>query len=178
MRWVHDGLLQYWRPGDRDYRNLGGTVRSLDRFGNLMTIQGVHPADMESPDNKAQTWLAWLQCEDDPPYYAQSPEQRPGLNGDLHGSVRYGLRQLLARTHNYILNHLQYSPGVLSQSGYFFLNDSLSPLLDDDDFPIERNRPGYQDWYFFAYGAAYGTALADFIRLSGRAPLPTRHTFG
>ncbi len=59
VRWQHDGLLQYWRPGDRDYRDLGGTVRSLDRFGNLTAIQGTHTADMESPDTKALTWLAW-----------------------------------------------------------------------------------------------------------------------
>jgi len=178
VRWIHDGLLQFWRPGDRDYGNLGGTVRSLDRYGNLLTIEGVHPADMESPDAYALSWLAWLQCEEDPPYYAQSPEQRPGLNGDFQGSVKYGLRQLLARTHNYILESLRYSPGILSRSGYCFLNDSVSPLLDADDWPVERRRPGYQDWYFFAYGADYQQALRDFILLTGHPLLPTRNTFG
>ncbi len=88
--------------------------------------------------------------------------------------MRYHLPHLLARTYNYVQDQLRYSPGVLSRSGYFFLNDSLSPLLDDDDFPIERNRPGCQDWYFFAYGADYKTALADFALLAGKAPLPTR----
>ncbi len=178
VRWLHDGLLQYWRPGDRDYRNLGGTVRSLDRFGSILTIKGVHPADMESPDAKALTWLAWLQCEDDPWYYEKSPEKRPGMNGDFFTSIRYNLRQILQRTHNHTLDHLLYAPGVLSRSGYFFLNDSLSPLMDADDFPVERNRPGYQDWYFFAYGSDYRAALRDFILLSGRPSLPTRNTFG
>lgn len=178
VRWVSDGLLQYWRPGDRDHRNLGGTVRSLDRFGDQLAIAGVHVADTEPPDAKASEWLAWLQCEDDPWYYEQSPEKRPGLNGDFLGSVRHGLHNLLARTWNWTVDHLKYSPGVLSRSGYFLLNDSTSPVMDEADFPVERNRPGCEDWYFFGYGTEYRTALADFIRLTGRAPLPTRNTFG
>lgn len=178
VRWLHDGLLQYWRPGDRDYRNLGGTVRSLDCYANVLGIQGVHAADMETPDSKANEWLVWLRCEDDPSYYAKSPDQRPGLNTDFYGSVRYNLRQLLARTHNYTVDQLKFSPGLLSRSGYFFLNDSVSPVMDADDFPVARRRPGYQDWYFFAYGADYAQALRDFVLVSGRALLPTRNTFG
>jgi len=179
VRWHQNGLLQYWHPGDKDYQNLGGTVRSLDRFGNLTKIEGVHPADMESPDSKATTWLAWLQCEDDTYYYKNSPDcDRPGLNGDFHAAAKYRLPNILERTRNHIFDHLHYGPGVLSRSGYFFLNDSASPVMDEDDFPVERCRPGYQDWYFFAYGGDYKTGLADFIKLTGRAPLPTKQSFG
>lgn len=177
-RWIHDGLLQYWRPGDRDYRNLGGTVRSLDGFGNLTKIQGVHTADMESPNTKGNEWLTWIRDEEDPYYYKHSPDKRPGFNGDFHATVRFNLPHMLSRTRNYTMDHLHYGPGVLSRSGYFFLNDSVSPVMDPDDFPVERIRPGYQDWYFFAYGHDFKTALADFIRLTGRASLPTKNTFG
>ena len=31
IRWSDGRLLQFWRPGDRDHQNLGGTLRSLDR---------------------------------------------------------------------------------------------------------------------------------------------------
>jgi hypothetical protein len=181
VRWQDKGLLQYWRPGDKDHRNLGGTVRSLDRCDRSTQLSGVHTADMESPDTKATTWLAWLQCEDDPSYYQQSPEgQRPGLNSDFFGALRHPEKSgnILARSFNYTADYEHFGPGVLSRSGYFFLNDSLSPLLDDDGFPVERNRPGYQDWYFFAYGEDYRVALADFMRLSGKAPLPTRAAMG
>ncbi len=178
VRWLHDGLLQYWRPGDRDYRNLGGTVRSLDRYGNTLAIEGVHPADMDSPDAKSLEWLAWLQCEDDPPYYEKSPDKRPGLNGDFHASVAYGLNNLLQRTYNRTVEGLKFAPGILSRSGYFLLNDSASPVMDDDDFPVERDRPGFQDFYFFAYGADYRAALRDFILLCGKPSLPARHAFG
>lgn len=179
VHWQHEGLLQYWRPGDRDYFNLGGTVRSLDRIGNVTTIEGVHPADDESPDKKATSWLAWLQCEDDPWFYEHSPEKdRPGLNGDFHEGVRYDLPTLLRRTKNHTLDHLRYGPGILSRSGYFLLNDSESTVMDEDDFPVERNRPGYQDWYFFAYGTDFRAALRDYITLTGPAPLPSKPAFG
>jgi hypothetical protein len=179
VRYLHRGLLQCWRPGDIDHQNLGGTVRSLDRFGDTLAIAGVHPAGMDSPDAHALQWMAWLQCEEDPWFYANSPDaKRPGLGNNTHLDVRYGLPNTLERTRNAVLDHLRYSAGVLSRSGCFLLNDSDSPLIDGDGFVAERCRPGYQDWYFFAYGADYGQALSDFVAVCGAAPLPPRQCFG
>ena len=97
---------------------------------------------------------------------------------DFHGVAQYQPDKLLVHTLNNLLDQYQYAPAVLSQSGYFLLNDSTSAVLDADDFPVERNTPGSTDWYFFCYGLDYKQALRDFILLSGRAPLPARHTFG
>lgn len=181
VRWKQNDLMQYWRPDDRDHLNLGGTVRSLDMFNRNGHIEGVHIADMESPDAKANLWLSWLWCEDDPPFYQMThgPDgQQKFLVGDMHSMARYTPEKLLAGLRNHTLDQHQYAPGILSRSGYFFLNDSLSAVMDHDDFPIERNRPGYQDWYFFCYGDDYKAGLADFALLSGRAPLPSRNTLG
>ncbi len=181
IRWLPGRLLQYWRPGDRDHRNLGGTARSLDRYGASAVIDGVHTADMSPPDAKGLEWLAWLQCEQDPAYYKASPvPQKTDNSGDWHGFAarRDHEGRLLERTLNYVIDSHKYSVGVLSESGYFFLNDSFSPLVDGDDFPVERNCPGYQDWYFFAYGDNYRQALEDYVLLTGRANLPTRNSFG
>lgn len=30
IRWLARGFVQFWRPGDRDYQNLGGPLRSLE----------------------------------------------------------------------------------------------------------------------------------------------------
>ena len=177
-RWIQNGLLQYWRPGDRDHANLGGTVRSLDRFTNLNTIEGVHVADGDSPDAKATSWIAWLQCEEDPPYYRQSPQQRPGLNGDLQAAVALGRDNILERTRNHLKDHLSYCPGVLSRSGYFLLNDSHSPVLDEDGFPVERDRPGYQDLYFFAYGEDYHDRIGRLHRADGPRAAAVQDYFG
>lgn len=167
VRWRQDGLLQYWRAGDRDHRNLGGTVHSLDRYARDSVLAGVHPADGSPVNSQGNVWTAWLQCEDDPWYYEQS-------SGDDAGKGE----RILARTRNAALDGGKYSPGVLSRSGYFLVNDSETPLLDDDDFPVERNQPGYQDWYFLCCGADYKAGLAELLRLTGRAPLPTKNAFG
>ena len=67
IRWSDGKITQFWRPGDRDYQNLGGTLRSLDRYsGDATVLDGVHTATMESPDISGTSWPAWIQCEVDP----------------------------------------------------------------------------------------------------------------
>jgi alpha-glucosidase (family GH31 glycosyl hydrolase) len=84
----------------------------------------------------------------------------------------------LERTFNWYKDARKFCPGVLSASGYYLLNDSESAVMDADDFPVERNRPGYQDWYFFAYGKDYKQALSDFRLLSGPSPLLPHKNLG
>ena len=182
IRWSDGRVIQIWRPGDRDYQNLGGILRSLDRYGgDASELDGVHPATMESPDVSATNWPAWLQCEVDPLYddlHPAPPENwrrgnwlRQAQESSNNGSVFH-------RTFNWYKDARKFAPGILSRSGYFFLNDSDSAVLDEDDFPVERNRPGCRDWYFFAYADDYKQALRDFHLLSGPAPIPTHRTFG
>jgi alpha-glucosidase (family GH31 glycosyl hydrolase) len=181
LRWIANGLLQSWRPGDRDPRNLGGTVRSLDGFNADARIDGVHTADLQHPDAKGLQWLNWLKCEEDPAYFAASPRAVEPANGrHWHAMASAGDHggRLLERSLNATIDAHRYGVGVLSRSGYFLLNDSDSAVLGADGFPEARDRPGYQDWYFFAYGSDYRQALRDFVLLTGRAPLPTRNTFG
>ncbi|MFW6336748.1 MAG: hypothetical protein ACOC3G_06440, partial [Phycisphaeraceae bacterium] len=69
IRWISDGMVQFYRPGDRDYQNLGGPLRSLDRYGGPNSrLPGPHPATSESPDPSGTNWAAWTQCEIDPVY--------------------------------------------------------------------------------------------------------------
>lgn len=71
--------------------------------------------------------------------------------------------------------------GLLSKSGWTFLDDSQSYLFDHSDWPWAISRPqdsDVQDWYFFAYGHHYKQALRDFTILSGKVPLPPRYAFG
>ena len=182
IRWRQHGLLQYWRPGDRDHRNLGGTIFSLDRFTNYAHLHGVQVAGSESPDAHGLRWVGGIFDLEDSAYYAESGRsdvlQSIDSEFDFHGAAQYQPEKLLVHTLNNLLDQYQYAPAVLSQSGYFLLNDSTSAVLDADDFPIERNLPGHTDWYFFCYGLDYREALRNFMLLSGRAPLPPRHTFG
>ncbi len=182
IRWNDGRLIQFWRPGDRDYQNLGGTVRSLDRYGgDACVLDGVHPATMESPDPSGTSWPAWIQCEIDPLYDPLHPKPPPEFNrGHWLREARNERNdgRYLERTFNWYKDSRRFCPGVLSASGYYLLNDSDSAAMDADDFPVERNRPGYQDWYLFAYGKNLKQALADFRLLSGASPMLPRKSLG
>lgn len=181
IQWESNALLQFWRPDYADLQNLGGTIRALDMLSRHADLSGVHIADMTSPDKKAMEWLSWDVCETFPQYYKNISKEdilQKYIRFDYHAAMKYHPDKMMEVMKNHALNTYKYAPGVISKSGYFFLNDSDSAVMDEDDFPIERNRPGYQDWYFFAYGNDYKSALADFIKLSGKAPLPAKNTFG
>ena len=71
--------------------------------------------------------------------------------------------------------------GLLSRSGWTFIDDSGSYVFDHSDWPwvSHRQEEGKnQDWYFMAYGHNYKKALRDFTVFSGRVPLPPRYAFG
>jgi hypothetical protein len=182
IRWSDGKLMQFWRPGDRDYQNLGGTLRSLDRYsGEACALDGVHPAAMESPDASGTNWLAWTQCEVDPLYDKLHPnppenfQKRDWLRG---ARAAYNDGVFLERTFNWYKDARKFCPGVLSVSGYYLLNDSESAVMDADDFPVERKRPGCQDWYFFAYAKNYKQALSDFRLLSGPVSMLPHKSLG
>ncbi len=181
VRWAQHGLMQYWRPGDRDSRNLGGTLFSLDRVSPYAGLTGVHVADEASPDTMGLRWTGGIFDLEDPRYYAMTGQDAVKARVDafdFHGTARHRPDDLLTHTLNNMRDQYAYPPGILSESGYFLLNDSLSAVLDADGSPVERNTPGTQDWYFFCYGDDYPAALRDFVLLTGRAPLPAKRTFG
>lgn len=81
-------------------------------------------------------------------------------------------------------------PGLLSRAGWTVVDDSARPLFDAADFRFQQGekspwpwvqlRPAgaRQDLYFFGYGHDYRKALADFVQVAGRIPLPPRFAFG
>ncbi len=80
--------------------------------------------------------------------------------------------------------------GLISRDGWTLVDDSTRPLFDSDDFTfargeksvwpwvVERTQGARQDWYFFGYGHDYKRALADYVSVAGRIPLPPRFAFG
>ena len=182
IRWSDGRLVQFWRPGDRDHQNLGGTLRSLDRYGGEpCRLDGVHPATLESPDVSGTSWPAWLHCEVDPLYEPLHPARPEEYNRGHWLKEAQRARndgRYLERTFNWYKDARKFCPGILSPSGYAVLNDSEGAVLDADGFPVERDLPGLQDWYFFAYARDYRRALADFRLLTGPAPLPPHKSLG
>lgn len=80
--------------------------------------------------------------------------------------------------------------GLVSRDGWAMVDDSTRPLFDSDNFnfaqgdkspwPWVMARPAgeRQDWYFFGYGHNYKQALADYVKVAGRIPVPPRFAFG
>ncbi|HKI44593.1 MAG TPA: TIM-barrel domain-containing protein, partial [Balneolales bacterium] len=70
-------------------------------------------------------------------------------------------------------------PGLLSRSGYAFLNDSHTPVWNEQNQWIEaRKQKNNQDWYLFTYGRDYMKVLNEYAELSGYIPMIPRYTLG
>src|SRR5579863_611672 len=70
-------------------------------------------------------------------------------------------------------------PGLLSRSGYAFLDDSASPVWNADRSWIEpRPGPAGQDWYLFTYHHDYRKPLAEYAELCGPVPMVPRYALG
>jgi alpha-glucosidase (family GH31 glycosyl hydrolase) len=70
-------------------------------------------------------------------------------------------------------------PGLLSRSGYAFIDDSPTPVLNAQRTWIEpRPQPLGQDWYLFTYGHDYARVLAEYAELCGSIPMIPRYVLG
>jgi len=71
------------------------------------------------------------------------------------------------------------TPGLLSRSGYAFIDDSHTPIWSSNRKWIEpRPKESAQDWYFFAYGRDYSRVLREYAQLCGPVPMIPRHVLG
>jgi alpha-glucosidase (family GH31 glycosyl hydrolase) len=71
------------------------------------------------------------------------------------------------------------TPGLLSRSGYAFLDDSASPVWNAERNWIEPRRgPAGQDWYLFTYNHDYRKPLQEYAELCGPVPMVPRYALG
>jgi alpha-glucosidase (family GH31 glycosyl hydrolase) len=70
-------------------------------------------------------------------------------------------------------------PGLLSRSGYAFVDDTPTPMLNAQRSWIEpRPQPQGQDWYLFIYGHDYAHVLGEYAELCGSIPMIPRYALG
>ena len=67
--------------------------------------------------------------------------------------------------------------GVISRSGWAVVDDSTTPVLTKD-WVGSRPNQAETDWYLFAYGLDYKSALKSLAAISGPAPLPRKNLLG
>jgi len=70
-------------------------------------------------------------------------------------------------------------PGLLSRSGYAFIDDSQTPLWDTKTkWIVPRDKPYGQDWYLFTYDHDYQRVLQEYAQLCGGIPMIPRYVLG
>ncbi|HVH84087.1 MAG TPA: TIM-barrel domain-containing protein, partial [Steroidobacteraceae bacterium] len=72
----------------------------------------------------------------------------------------------------------QAQPGLLSRSGYAFIDDSETPLWNAQRRWVEPRRTRGQDWYLFTYDRDYQRVLQEYAELCGPIPMIPRHVLG
>lgn len=70
-------------------------------------------------------------------------------------------------------------PGLLSRSGYAFIDDSPTPVWNAQHGWIEpRPQQHGQDWYLFTYDRDYHQVLGEYAQLCGPIPMIPRYVLG
>lgn len=70
-------------------------------------------------------------------------------------------------------------PGLLSRSGYAFMDDSQTPVWNQQKEWIEpRPQQNGQDWYLFTYNRDYRKVLGEYAQLCGPVPMIPRYVLG
>jgi alpha-glucosidase (family GH31 glycosyl hydrolase) len=70
-------------------------------------------------------------------------------------------------------------PGLLSRSGYAFIDDSPTPVWNAQHTWIEpRPQQHGQDWYLFTYDRDYHQVLDEYAQLCGPIPMIPRYVLG
>lgn len=88
-----------------------------------------------------------------------------------------------ARTLDFTYGKIPIGEGVISKNGVAVLDDKKSLVICADGFPMKASqalsrKDGGKDYYVFAYGRDYKSAVHDFMKLTGSAPLLPRYVFG
>lgn len=71
-----------------------------------------------------------------------------------------------------------FDKGVVSKDGWAIVDESLRHVFTEDGWVAERPEGEKQDWYIFAYGHDYLSAVRDYVRIGGKIPLPPKWAFG
>ena len=71
-----------------------------------------------------------------------------------------------------------FDKGVISRDGWAIVDESSRHVFTEDGWVAERPAGDRQDWYIFAYGHDYLSAVQDYIRIGGGIPLPPKWAFG
>lgn len=107
---------------------------------------------------------------------------RPGMadDGNLMGTTRTLDRYdgYYAQDPDGRLTRDVFDKGVISRDGWVVVDESRRHVFTDDGWVAERPEGDRLDWYIFAYGHNYLSAIRDYVEIGGQIPLPPKWAFG
>lgn len=148
-------ITVHYRPGSGPFTAANLSVAWSDRAG-LTHVW--HPGDAD-PRN-----LGGLTYSLDNIAAANLPRDGMDLASPVHDSIP-GIDLVLPRA----------LPGLLSRSGYAFVDDSETPVWNAQRRWIEPRTAKGQDWYLFAYDRDFRRVLGEYAQLCGPIPMIPRY---
>ena len=91
-------------------------------------------------------------------------------------SSRYNLKGTI-RTLDFKNGEVELDNGLMSKDGFSVIDDSLSPIINQNGF-IEHRNAGSFDIYLFAFFQDFYGALEAYYKISGPVPLLPRYALG
>ena len=143
----------------------------IDYTGGSFSSTSLKVSPMDSKSTAFEGWI----------YGQNSSNDKDNLRGTyrtLDGTKNVSLD---CNTNGKLPLHCTF--GLLSRSGFALINDTASPMLDDDDWWTDESgtmlrNSDVVDVYLLAHGHDYVGALADYMTIGGRQPLIPRSNLG
>ncbi len=172
---------------DKKYTKIIGNVRvsvltsrlvrvEYQKDGNFcdMPTQSVWYRNFDTPDFE-------IECSDNITVKTNDCKIVINKNGKLMSvngvtDFKKGNLKGTRRTLDMTYGKVKIGDGVISESGVALLDDSKSLVINPDGTVSPRQAD--EDYYIFAYGRDYKSALRDFFKLTGKTPLLPRFALG
>ena len=121
--------------------------------------------------------LQFTYTPDGKPFSASNLKANIGGQSWTPGAANAGNLGGTIRTLDGVGGPVDVGQGVLSRDGWFLLDDSRGPLIENG-WVAQRPANAGSDWYLFGYGQNYRAALKALTTIGGPVPLPRRYALG
>ncbi|MFW6309013.1 MAG: glycoside hydrolase family 31 protein [bacterium] len=179
MKCNQDNQKRQWQPSDRDEANLGGTLPSLDQFNWWLDVEGVHECGLGQSEIDYLRPILYAAWDAELRWEQEGKDDYKYMKTGIGYKAEFLRDELSEDEQKLVEGFRHYGPGVLSENGYFVLDDSNTLLIDENSgYADKKTNNNEQDFYFFAYGQNFQKAINNFLNLTGEIPLIPRWALG
>ena len=152
--------LVYW------YRNFESPDYKVSRNDNWLEIETDYLKIHFYENNRFHWRDLWIELKQSGQIWRYGDVDHQNLGGTI-------------RTLDSSLGKIDLDPGLISRSGWALVDDSQTPIFDENNLPTARNKAlAYKDLYFYGYAQDYLAAIKDHQKVSGKPGLLPRWALG